>query len=251
MGWTRAAKALVAVTALAMVATACGDDDDSEAASGDDTEAFCDIARELDAQEDFPSIEQLEEYRDTAPEEIREEAEFVAAEFIKATEAGDVFAAFEVEGMDEAFGDVIEPYETKECGIEHDDEEDEEEEDPSVKVLDPAAARVDVTATEYEFALTAPAVAGRTSFVMTNKGAERHVMYLFHVAEGKTVEDVMESEGDDGYDLDWESDTATAGEEAVLTADLVPGEYGLICYIANAEGKSHSELGMKETFTIQ
>jgi hypothetical protein len=246
MGWTRAAKALVAVTALAMVATACGDDDD--AASGDDTEAFCDIARELDAQEDFPNVEQQNEYKDAAPEEIREEATLVADAFIEATEEGDVFAAFEDPEVEEAFG-TIEPYETEECGIEHADE-DGDEQDESVTELDPAATRVDVVATDYEFAFTPPAP-GRTSFVMTNEGAERHVMYLFRVSEGKTFDDVMASEGDDGYDEDWESDTAPAGEEAVITADVVPGEYGLICYLPNADGTSHSELGMAESFTVQ
>jgi hypothetical protein len=246
MGWTRTATAAVAITALAMVGTACGDDDD--AASGDDTEAFCDIARELDAQEDFPSVEQLNEYRDAAPEEIREEANLVADAFIEATEAGDVFAAFEDPAVEEAFG-TIEPFETEECGIEHEDE-DGDEQDPSTTELDPAATRVDVAATDYAFAFTPPA-AGRTSFVMANQGAERHVMYLFRVSEGSTFEEVMASEGDEGYDEDWESDTAPTGEEAVITADLVAGEYGLICYLPDPEGTSHSELGMAENFTIQ
>ena len=250
MGWTRTARALVAVTALAMVATACGDDDDDAASGGEDTEAFCDIARELNDQEDFPSLEQLEEYGRTAPEEIREATDLVVREFTKATEAGDVFAAFEAPGMDEAFEDVIEPYETEECGIEREDEEEEPDQDASVTSLDPAATRVDVGATEYAFAFTPP-TAGRTSFVMTNQGAERHVMYLFRLSEGKTVEDVAASQGEEGFEEDWESDTAAAGEEAVLTADLVAGDYGMICYIPDPEGTEHYELGMEETFTIQ
>lgn len=252
MGWTRTGKALVAVTALALVATACGDDDDDTASGGEDTEAFCEIAREIDSQEDFPTVAQLEEYRDAAPEEIRDSANLVADEFIKATEAGDVFAAFEAEGVDEAFEDVLQPYESEECGIEPDEEEEDEEpdQDASVTSLDPAATRVDVVATDYTFAFTPP-VAGRTSFVMANQGAERHVMYLFRLAEGKTVEDVLASEGDEGYEEDWESASVKAGEEAVLTADLVAGNYGMICYIPTAEGKSHYELGMQKSFTIQ
>lgn len=250
MRGSRTWRAVAALTALAAVAAACGDDDDEAADAGDDTEAFCDIARELDAQDDFPSVEQLEEYRDAAPEEIRAEAETVATAFIEATEAGDVFAAFEDPAVEEAFG-AIEPFETEECGIEHEeeDEEEEPEQDASVTSLDPAATRVDVIATDYAFELTPPA-AGRTSFVMKNEGEERHVMYLFRLAEGQTLEEVLESEGDAAGE-DWESASVTAGEEAVLTADLTPGEYGLICYIPTPEGQEHYELGMQESFTVQ
>lgn len=249
MDWTRTARALVAITALTTVATACGDDDD--AASGDDTEAFCDIARELDAQEDFPSLEQLEEYGREAPDEIREEADLVVGAFREATEKGDVFAAFEEPGIDEAFEDVIEPYEAEECGIDHTEgEEEDDEQDASVTSLDPAAARIDVAATEYAFDFTPPTAAGRTSFVMVNNGAERHVMYLFRISEGKTFQDVVDAGGEEGYDEDWESESATSGEEAVLTADLAAGDYGMICYIPDPEGTSHFELGMQETFTV-
>ncbi|MDP1818313.1 MAG: hypothetical protein Q8K58_00280 [Acidimicrobiales bacterium] len=252
----RAWKAAAALTALAVVAVACGDDDDEATsettaeASEASNEEFCELARELDAQEDFPSLEQLEQYGELAPEEIQEEAQVVVAEFTKATEAGDIFAAFEAPGVEEAF-ETIEPFEAEECGIEHEEEgEEEEEPDPSVTSLDPAAARVDVTATDYAFELTPPA-AGRTSFVMTNEGAERHVMLLFRLSEGSTIEEALSSEGEEGIEEEWESDTATTGEEAVLTADLAPGEYGMICYIPTAEGKAHFELGMQTEFTIQ
>lgn len=251
MGWSRTGKAVAALTALAALAAACGDDDDEDAAA-DDTEEFCDVAREIDSQDDFPSIEQLEQYRDTAPEEIREEADLVTAAFIEATEAGDVFAAFEDEAVNEAF-ETIEPFEAEECGIEHEEEEENEEpeQDPSVTELDPAATRVDVVATDFAFAFTPPS-AGRTSFVMTNEGEERHVMFLFKMAEGATIDEILASEGDDGVEEEWESDHATAGEEAVLTADLTPGTYGMICYIPTVEtGEPHYEVGMQETFTVQ
>ena len=254
MGWSktgRAVASLAALAALATVTTACGDDDDAATADGDDTEAFCEVALEIDAQEDFPSIDQLERYRDAAPDEIREEAELVAAAFIDATRAGDMFVAFEAEGVDEAF-EVIEPYEEETCGIESDEDEGDEEpeQDASVTELDPAATRVDVIATDFAFAFTPP-VAGRTSFVMSNEGVERHVMYLFRLSEGSTVDDVLASDGEEGYEEDWESDTATKGEEAVVTAELVAGEYGLICYIPAAEGgEPHYKLGMQNTFTV-
>jgi len=249
---SRVWKLMAGLTVLAVVGAGCGDDDDADTSSDDtaDEEAsgefedYCTVARELDEQEDFPSIEQLEELRDTAPDEISEEIETVVDAFAAAGD--DFFAAFEEPGVEEAFG-VIEPFEVENCGIEHDADE-EEEQDPSVTELDPAAARVDVAATDYAFGFTPPA-AGRTSFVMANQGQERHVMLLFLAPEGATTQEVLESEGDLAV-AQYESDSAAAGEEAVLTADIVPGEWSMICYIPDAEGTPHFDLGMQETFTV-
>ncbi len=246
--------AVAATAALALVAAGCGDDDEATTeTTAADTENdidpefadYCAIAIQLDEQEDFPSTEQLESLRGVAPDEISEEIDVVVDAFLAAGD--DPFAAFEEPGVDEAFG-PIEDFEADHCGIEHDDEDDQ---DPSVTVLDPEAAQVDVTATDYAFALDPAAPgAGRTSFVMTNQGQERHVMVLVQFEEGGTMEQVLASEGDEGAESELESAFADAGEEAVLTADLVSGEYGLLCYLPNAEGTPHYELGMQEQFTV-
>ena len=229
----------------------CGiEQEDGDDAAGEIDPEFadyCATAVELDEQEAFPSAEQLEKLRANAPEEIADEVGVVVDAFLAAGD--DPFAAFEAPGVDEAF-EVIDPFEGEHCGIEQDDEEDGEDQDPSVTQLDPAATRIDVTATDYAFELSAAPTAGRTSFVMTNKGAQRHVMLLFRKSPGATTEEVLESEGDEGTEQEWESDTAAADEEAVLTADLVPGDYGLICYISSAGGKPHFMLGMTEEFTV-
>lgn len=232
----------------AFQAEACGlADTDSE--NVDDVDpafaAYCEQARELDEQEDFPTAEQMEVLRANAPEEIAAEVDTVVSAFLAAGD--DPFAAFEAPGVEEAFG-PIEAFEAEHCGIGAED--DEEEQDESVTQLDPTAARVDVVATEYAFDLSSTPAAGRTSFVMANEGEERHVMYLFRVEEGSTMEEVQASEGEEGVAEDWESDTAAAGEEAVLTADLAPGEYGLICYIPDPSGVPHLEHGMVTTFTV-
>ena len=252
--WTAAVAATVA---LGLVAAGCGDDDDAdeattttagEAAGDIDPEfaEYCEIAITLNEQEDFPSSEQLETLRDRAPEEIEEQVDFVVEAFLAAGD--DPFAAFEAPGVEEAF-EPIEVFEAEHCGIERED--DEPDQDPSVTVLDPEAARVDVAATDYAFALdpAAPA-AGKTSFVMTNEGEERHVMLVFRFAEGATMDQVLSSEGDEGVEEEYESDFAVAGEEAVLTADLGAGEWGMICFVPDAEGTPHYELGMQETFTV-
>ena len=207
--------------------------------------AYCEIAQTLEDQEDFPTTEQLEQYRDAAPDEIAAPVKVVVDAFLAAGD--DPFAAFEAPGVDEAFEGQIEPFEEERCGIEREDEEDQ---DPSVTQLDPAATRIDVRATDYAFELSASPTAGRTSFVMTNEGAERHVMALFRIAEGSTLDDVIDEQGDgDSVEEEWESDIVTNGKETVLTADLTPGSYGLICYIETEAGP-HFMLGMREEFTI-
>ena len=247
MGVRKGFTLIAGVTALAVLTAACGDDDDTKAEAAE-LEQFCDLAKEIDQQDDFPSTEQLESYRDLAPTEIREAANTVVDAFLAAGD--DPFAAFEAPGVDEAFEEEIEPFETEQCGIEHGGDEEEPEQDASVTELDPAAQRIDVIATEYAFELAAPA-AGRTSFVMKNEGKERHVMVLFRLDGTLTMQEVLESEDSEGIAEEYESDTAAPGEEAVLTADLVPGEWGMICYIATADGPPHFMSGMTETFTIQ
>lgn len=234
----------VATAGLAalLAVTGCGDDEDV-AAGG--TDRYCELARELDEQEDFPSEEQLVEIREVAPEEIAEEADVVVTAFLDAIEAGDPGAAFADPAVEEAFG-PIEAFDEEACGIVADDEEPDQ--DPSVTEIDPAATRVDVRATEYAFAFDPPA-AGRTSFVMANEGEETHVMLLAQLAEGATLEEVLDAEDtDELVTVELESEVVGPDAEAVVTADLTPGEWALVCYIPNTGGEPH--FGMAEQFTI-
>lgn len=239
----------------AFEAEACGlggDDEDGgdEGAVNPEFEEYCGIARELDEQEDFPSAEQLEAIRDAAPEEIGDEIDLVVEAFLAGIEAGDPAAAFDDPEVAAAF-EPIEAFDAENCGIGSDEDDEEAEQDPSVTEADPNAAQVEVTATEYAFAYDPPA-AGRTTFTMVNEGEERHVLVLFRLADGFTMDDVMASEGDEGIDgPELESETAAAGEEAVLTADLEPGTYGMICYLPTTDGTPHLELGMTSEFTVQ
>jgi hypothetical protein len=238
----------------------CGLGDDAD--EGDDEgaapveiapedEDYCAIATIVNEQDEFPSPEQLEELRATAPDEIADEADTVVEAFIAAGD--DPFAAFEAPGVEEAF-EVIEPFDEEHCGIvvEDGEEDGDGEQDPSLTEPDESAAQVAVAATDYAFAFdpAAPA-AGRTQFTMTNEGDERHVMYLFKLSDGATIDEVLESEGEEGYDFDAESDTAAAGEEAILTVDLTPGDWAMICYIPTAEGTPHFVEGMQTAFTVQ
>lgn len=241
-----------------MLAAACGDDDDdaavdstetteAEAAAGESDE-YCALAAELDEQEDFPSVEQLDALAEAAPEEIKENIDLVVGKFKEAIEAGDPGAAFADPEMEEAFG-PIEEFETEQCGLGGEDEE-EPEQDPSVTEVDPAATQVAVSATEYDFAFDAPA-AGRTSFTMSNDGEESHVMLLAKLAEGATLEQAIAADDPGEFiEEEFESDVAAPGQDAVITTDLTAGNWAMVCYIPTAEGTPHYAEGMAVPFTI-
>lgn len=238
--------------------SACGDDSDASATTSatpgpeiqeaepaaftpDPAVAdFCEIARELIEQDGFPTAEQLATYQELAPDEIAEPAA-VAAAAIEAAD-GDFANVFADDAAATAIG-ALETFEAEACGL-------GEPSDPSVTQLDPDATRIDVTAADYHFDLEAPTSAGRYSFVMTNTGAEVHLMALVHLEDGATAEQVIESEGEVGMIESFESDIAPPGSTAVVTADLTPGRWVLVCPVPNEEGTQHHLLGMVHEFEI-
>jgi plastocyanin len=62
----------------------------------------------------------------------------------------------------------------------------------------------------------------------------------------------MESEDDAASENSWQSYIAAPGgdDEEVLTFDLTPGTYGLVCFISGADGTPHAFMGMTEEITV-
>ena len=85
---------------------------------------------------------------------------------------------------------------------------------------------------------------------MTNDGEAPHLMILLQLAEGATLDEVMASEGEQGVQTSLESELAAPGEEAVLTAELTPGTWIMVCPLPGPGGKTHVELGMVHELTI-
>jgi hypothetical protein len=259
---TAATVALVATFGFA----ACGDDDD-ESANPDVTSAateepavtepviteggtdeFCTLARELNEMEGFPTVEQIEEYAAAAPDEIQQPVAAVL-DLLRAAD-GNFAAVF----ADPAGGEALEQItavEAEQCGLTPGGGEDAgPPQDPSVTVLDPEATRVDVEAIDYEFHGDMPTSAGRYSFVMTNAGEEPHIMVLVRLEDGSTLQEALESEGEQGVAEEFESAPAMPGGEGVLTADLGPGNWVLLCPIPDGTGTPHFASGMIHEFEI-
>jgi uncharacterized cupredoxin-like copper-binding protein len=245
-------RTLVLVAGLAVAVAplaACGDDSDDAAVKADDSSEYCELATQMDQQDSFPTAEQIQALQDAAPDEIKDALDAAGPVLREYIEKGDPAGGFEDPVVQENIP-TIDAYEADTCGI--DKGEDEPEQDPSVTVADPAAAQVAVTATEYAFTLSPETVAaGRTTFTMTNQGQERHLMALARIADGHTFQEALASEGEEGIDgPQLESKTAAPGEQAVLTADLEPGTYGMICYLPAPDGQPHLAKGMVKEITV-
>lgn len=246
---THATIRLAPIIVLLVALGACGDDEPADGAvsaatappaSEEDLSGFCALAEELNSQEAPPSSEQLASYAELAPDAIAEPTAVVVAAF---DAAGDDFAAVFADADAVAAIEQIQAFEGEACGF-------APPRDPSVTEIDPDAMRVDLTATDYHFDVSPPSTAGRYSFVMANGGAEPHLMILAQLEEGVTIDEVMASEGETGLIASFESGIAAPGTDAVVSLDLTPGRWVLVCPIPNAEGTPHAALGMVHEFMV-
>jgi uncharacterized cupredoxin-like copper-binding protein len=252
--------ALTAAAALMLLA-ACGDDDTETAAVTVATAApspvstgavgeqpattaaldeFCEVAAKLNSQDSLPTPEQLAAYQSLAPDEIAEPAAILVAAF---ESAGDTpQAVFADEGAVAAI-EALTAFEFRACGL-------EPPQGASLTEIDPDATRIDITASDYAFDADFPATAGRYSFVLTNAGAEPHLVVVAHLEPDVALDDILESEGEIGVIEAFESSVAPPGGEAIVTVDLEPGRWVIVCPIPNAAGVSHAELGMVHELTV-
>lgn len=257
---TRRIALVLAVCGFVLVGAACSSDDeagstttssasttapsapeDGSAAGADPQFAeLCELATEVNEQDGPPTAAQLEQYATLAPEDLRPAVERLAAAF---TSAGDDLGAVFGNADNAAALDQITEFEATTCGL-------GTVQDPGVSEVDPDATRVDVVATDHHFEADFPTAAGRYSFVVTNDGAEPHMAILARLEDGVSVEDALASDGEEGVAESFESEVVPPGAEAVVTADLGPGNWVLLCPIPDAEGTPHVALGMVHDFTV-
>lgn len=255
---TRRTIAVALVASTALLLAGCSDDDPQVASSttadaavddpapttdepAGDLTAFCEVAEALNDQESLPTTDQLAEYQALAPDEIAEPVEVLVAAF---EAAGDSPQA--VFSNPEAIAAIEEltAFEADACGLEPPG-------DPGSNEIDPAATRVEVTATDHAFDVDLPTSPGRYSFVMANTGAEPHLMVVAHLEDDADLAEVLATEGEAGGVITaLESDITPPGSEGVVTGDLAPGRWVILCPIPTADGTSHVDLGMIEEFTV-
>lgn len=204
---------------------------------------FCTAVEEINNSAAAPTVEQIEAYGAVAPEELQAPVQ-ILIDTLEAAD-GDFTAVF----ADETAGAALEEITAVEAAVCGTGDEGPPQ-DPMVTVIDEQATRVDLIANEYAYEGELPTAAGRYSFVMTNEGQEPHIMILIRLEDGVALDQALASEGDEGVAEEFESTPAGPGGEGVLTADLGPGNWVLLCPIPGPEGHPHFVDGMIEEFTI-
>jgi hypothetical protein len=258
----RATRWIAAVAVGALALAGCGDDDSdastdttvaeatTTAAPSEELTELCAVAQEIYEADSFPTPEQIERYRAVAPDELQESIELAGAAIV---DSGDDFVAlFNALAKDdvEAATTELDAYEEANCAIPH--SEDDSLPEGAVRDVEDDANQVAVTATDYAFEVDGEVTAGRTTFTVTNNGAEAHFLGIGKLKDGVTVDQALEAE-DPATVLDgeWDTNLASAGgDEESVTFDVEPGEYALVCFIPDAEGTPHAFLGMVTPLTV-
>lgn len=109
---------------------------------------------------------------------------------------------------------------------------------------------------DYGFSMTPPPNAGTHTFVVTNQASQPHEVVLVRLEPGATMEPwkdwlVNGMQGPPpGVPFGGLVDLAP-GQVQNFTADLPPGNYGLICFVPDAaDGQPHLFHGMMSSFTV-
>jgi hypothetical protein len=140
------------------------------------------------------------------------------------------------------------------CGDDDDDDAGSAETTEATTSEESASAEeVTVTATEYDFALSATPTAETTKVTFDNQGKKFHAFVFGTINEGFTLDEAIQLEGRKGSAETLVETGAEPGKavEAELKAPLEPGvEYVMLCPIQDKDGK-HWELGQLQEFQIE
>jgi len=108
-----------------------------------------------------------------------------------------------------------------------------------------------------EFSLTfdaAQASSGHIAFQMANVGAQQHHVTMEQVPEGLNIEEALQSEEEpEGLVHIGSTPPLDPGDtrNIVLTEDLPPGRYVLLCFLPDTDGTPHALKGMWKDFTVE
>ena len=128
---------------------------------------------------------------------------------------------------------------------------------PAISNTSTANVRVSSTMTllDYAFQFSQPLKAGRQTIRVKNGAAQPHEVVVLRLQPGRTPADMLawmeKMEGPPPGAPVGGTTPMARGEENLITLDLAPGEYGLICFAPDAkDGKPHFVHGMVTQFTV-
>ncbi|GMU40508.1 MAG: hypothetical protein AMXMBFR23_13740 [Chloroflexota bacterium] len=119
------------------------------------------------------------------------------------------------------------------------------------------AANVKVSGGDYLFEAPERAKAGKVTLAFTNDGGEPHEVAIVQLAEGATVQDYLAAisaetpAGPPPGVFVGGVQGIPSGVTQTAVMDLAAGNYGLLCFFANAEGAPHFALGMVGQIAVE
>lgn len=115
---------------------------------------------------------------------------------------------------------------------------------------------VTVKLVDYGFEPSKPLTAGKHLIRIENDGLQDHELVLVRLAPGKTARDVAawveKMDGPPPGEPLGGLASIHPGGYGFITADLTPGEYGLLCFVPDSkDGKPHVMHGMVRQFKVE
>lgn len=112
-----------------------------------------------------------------------------------------------------------------------------------------------MTLSDYAFSFSQPLAAGPQLIRVKNGAEQPHEVVIVRLQAGKTVAEALKwmekPEGPPPGKPVGGTTPMAKGEENIISIDLSPGEYGLVCFVPDAkDGKPHLMHGMIRQFTI-
>lgn len=126
----------------------------------------------------------------------------------------------------------------------------------AASAADLPASDATITLLDYDFQLSQPLTPGKRTILVKNAGPQPHELALLKLAPGKSVADfaAWDAGGMKGPPPAEPIGGVVAldkGGHATFTADLTPGEYGLMCFVPDSkDGKPHLAHGMMKTIKV-
>lgn len=108
---------------------------------------------------------------------------------------------------------------------------------------------------DFDFQSSKPLTAGKQSILVENAGPQVHELVLVKLAPGKTIEDFAtwaeSMKGPPPAELVGGVVALEKAMRGTFTADLTPGDYGLICFVPDVkDGKMHFAHGMMKNIKV-
>jgi len=117
-------------------------------------------------------------------------------------------------------------------------------------------ADVEIELVDYGFDISTPITAGRHVVKVSVDAPQPHELLMARLAPGKTVDDLLawmeKEEGPPPGTPAGGTSMIGVGGSNTLTMDFKPGEYALLCFMAdNKDGKPHFMHGMMRQITVK